>query len=361
MKATSPTVTVFGSLPAAILSTTMPRVMNPRNWPSSPHTASAATPSSRIRWPARRKVFPVPMPATSASAVSPMLVIATSRWSNRNRQPTPVPPRLALLRKVDHGSVSSIVPKVPYLHPPGQRRTRCASSSTRVVGCCFPPIRRLSVTRFRCLFGSGCGGAWLLGGYPGGEEQREEREERESRERGAQPVQAGLLVLIQDGLGDLLARACFRERRFEVSVGKERDPLPPIRCWPERSPAVGPPGSARSRAGTTRSGPRSGANPQGLCRSRPQDLSRCSAGRPPRGSGRRGPQRLSLPSWEARAPIPRPARSSGTVTISAPAFTSMLTNSHTIPPNIASSPAWTTSLGDTWGRSAGCRRRRSAA
>jgi hypothetical protein len=76
MKATSPTVTVFGSLPAAILSTTMPLVMIPRNWPSSPHTASAATPSSRIRWPAHRRVFP--LPATSACAVSTALVTATS-------------------------------------------------------------------------------------------------------------------------------------------------------------------------------------------------------------------------------------------------------------------------------------------
>jgi hypothetical protein len=103
MKATSPTVTVFGSLPAAILSTTMSRVMIPRNWPSSPHTASADTPSSRIRWPARRRVFSLPMSATSATAVSPMPVTATSRWSSQNQQPAPVPPRLALLRKVGPG------------------------------------------------------------------------------------------------------------------------------------------------------------------------------------------------------------------------------------------------------------------
>ena len=68
------------------------------------------------------------------------------------------------------------------------------------------------------------GGSWLFGGDPGGEEQSDQRDQREGRERGAQPVQAGLFVLVQDGLGDLFAGACLGERGLEVSVGEERDP-----------------------------------------------------------------------------------------------------------------------------------------
>jgi hypothetical protein len=40
----------------------------------------------------------------------------------------------------------------------------------------------------------------------GGEEQCDQRDEREHCERDAEPIQAGLLVLIQNGLRELLAR-----------------------------------------------------------------------------------------------------------------------------------------------------------
>jgi hypothetical protein len=56
-------------------------------------------------------------------------------------------------------------------------------------------------------------------GIRAGEQQRDEGEEREGREGGAQPVQARLLVLGQDRLGDLLAHACLGERLLQVGVG----------------------------------------------------------------------------------------------------------------------------------------------
>ena len=62
---------------------------------------------------------------------------------------------------------------------------------------------------------------------------------------------------------------------------------------------------------------------------------------------------VTAPSWEASAPIPKPASSSGTVTISAPASTSMLVSRATIPANIASSPIWTTRRGDACGKNFG--------
>jgi len=46
--ATSPTVTVFGSPPAAMRRTTMSLVMVPRTSPLSPRTSSVPTPSLRI-------------------------------------------------------------------------------------------------------------------------------------------------------------------------------------------------------------------------------------------------------------------------------------------------------------------------
>ena len=62
---------------------------------------------------------------------------------------------------------------------------------------------------------------------------------------------------------------------------------------------------------------------------------------------------VTLPSCEARAPIPNPASSRGTVTISAPAFTSMFMNRETIPANIAKSPARTTRRGEMSGKNRG--------
>jgi hypothetical protein len=46
----------------------------------------------------------------------------------------------------------------------------------------------------------------LIRGDSGGEEQCDQRDEREHCERDAEPIQAGLLVLIQNGLRELLAR-----------------------------------------------------------------------------------------------------------------------------------------------------------
>ena len=61
---------------------------------------------------------------------------------------------------------------------------------------------------------------------------------------------------------------------------------------------------------------------------------------------------VTLASCEARAPIPKPASRSGTVTISAAAFTSMLANRDTIPANIARR-ARTTERGEAFGENCG--------
>ena len=79
---------------------------------------------------------------------------------------------------------------------------------TQGLSCCpghssglFWPIRRLSSGGARMRFGwPGPGGSGLPGGDPAGEEQGDQRQERQGRERGAQAVQASLLVLIQDSL-----------------------------------------------------------------------------------------------------------------------------------------------------------------
>ena len=65
---------------------------------------------------------------------------------------------------------------------------------------------------------------------------------------------------------------------------------------------------------------------------------------------------VTLPSWEASAPIPSPASSSGTVTISAPAAGSMLANRATMPTSMASSPSRTTRRARRRARTAGCQR-----
>ena len=62
---------------------------------------------------------------------------------------------------------------------------------------------------------------------------------------------------------------------------------------------------------------------------------------------------VTAPSCEARAPIPSPTSSSGTVTISAPALTSIAASNTSIPSSIAKIPARTTSRGETFGRSRG--------
>ena len=62
---------------------------------------------------------------------------------------------------------------------------------------------------------------------------------------------------------------------------------------------------------------------------------------------------VTLPSWEASAPIPRPIRSSGTVTISGPASLSRAPRSTSVPASSASRPERTTSRGETFGQSLG--------
>ena len=62
---------------------------------------------------------------------------------------------------------------------------------------------------------------------------------------------------------------------------------------------------------------------------------------------------VTLPSWEASAPIPSPASSSGTVTTSAPAAGAMLANRATRPASMASNPTRTTRRGETLGKNRG--------
>ena len=62
---------------------------------------------------------------------------------------------------------------------------------------------------------------------------------------------------------------------------------------------------------------------------------------------------VTLPSCEASAPIPRPARSSGTVTISAPAPASRAPTRTTSPANIPRKPRRTTWRGETSGKAFG--------
>ena len=59
---------------------------------------------------------------------------------------------------------------------------------------------------------------------------------------------------------------------------------------------------------------------------------------------------VTAPSCEASAPTPRPARSSGTVTISAPAPTSRARISDTVPASRATRPQVTTRRGEAWGQ-----------
>lgn len=82
---------------------------------------------------------------------------------------------------------------------------------------------RLSFGGVRVRFGLPLGGSGLPGGDPGGEEQRDQGEEREGRERGTKPVQASLLVFIQDRLRDLLARACLGERLLGLDQELEEE------------------------------------------------------------------------------------------------------------------------------------------
>src|SRR5207244_2812068 len=56
-------------------------------------------------------------------------------------------------------------------------------------------------------------GSGLLLRDPVREEQPDQRDERERGERRPEPVQTSLLVLVQDGLRDVGARAGLRERR----------------------------------------------------------------------------------------------------------------------------------------------------
>ena len=116
-------------------------------------------------------------------------------------------------------------------HPSHDRTSRVPalpSGAYHVVprhdGGLFWPIWRLSSGDVRMRLGLRPGGSGLSGGDPGGEEQCDQHEERQGRERGAKPVQASLLVLIQDSLDDLLTRARLGQRRLEVGVGQERDP-----------------------------------------------------------------------------------------------------------------------------------------
>ncbi len=62
---------------------------------------------------------------------------------------------------------------------------------------------------------------------------------------------------------------------------------------------------------------------------------------------------VTAPSWEARAPIPSPTSSNGSVTISAEASSSMAASSTTVPANMARSPRRTTRRGLASGRKRG--------
>src|SRR5262250_489979 len=62
---------------------------------------------------------------------------------------------------------------------------------------------------------------------------------------------------------------------------------------------------------------------------------------------------VTLPSWEASAPTPRPASSIGQVTISGPAPESSSASRITMPANSAKNPIWTTRRGEAFGKTLG--------
>jgi hypothetical protein len=119
--ATSPTVTVFGSPPAAMRRTTMSLLMVPLTSSLSPRTSSAPTPSLRIRCPAWRRVCPASMYAVSTSAVLPVLVTATPRCRYRGNMPRLASPRPPVAAPRPRGP-AVIFPRAPVTTPPARKK-----------------------------------------------------------------------------------------------------------------------------------------------------------------------------------------------------------------------------------------------
>ena len=89
----------------------------------------------------------------------------------------------------------------------------------------LPPMSRLTYGLFRASDGEPCGGRF--GADRGrrdaaAEEQRDQREHREDRERGAERVEAGLGVLVDDRVAVVRRHAGVVERLLEIGVGDER-------------------------------------------------------------------------------------------------------------------------------------------
>ena len=160
----------------------------------------------------------------------------------------------------------------------------------------------------------------LLVGDPAGEEQRDERDERQHRQRGAQAVEAGVGVLVDDRVGG--ARAARRRRRARPRGRRRRrtGPRRRARSWPRRRPSSGTSGFGSMPVRNDAVSAEMSTAPASAV---PIDAPRfvtvfcspptsplCSSGTDDDGHA---------PSCDASAPMPRPASSIGHVTISGPA------------------------------------------
>ena len=150
---------------------------------------------------------------------------------------------------------------------------------------------------------------------PPGEEERDHGDDRQERERRAQPVQASLLVHVQDGLRRLRVDArpaaaptrAGRRRRRGCRPRAARSLATTLRgtsgfcAIPVRNDAV----SAATRTEPASAVPSEAPNCVAVFW-RPPTSGLCSSGTA---------ETVTLPSCEARPPMPRPISSSGMVTI----------------------------------------------
>ena len=150
------------------------------------------------------------------------------------------------------------------------------------------------------------------GGQAAGERERQQRDQREHGERGAQPVEAGARVLVDDRVAVARATPASSSAVFEVGVGDERDPARQLDLRLSTSrrrarpgcPAMPVKNDARQRGDQHRAGER-GPDRRAEVRTvfwRPPTSPLCSSGTA---------ETVTAPSCEASAPMPRPASSSG--------------------------------------------------